>query len=127
MGLRQKGRSRTWLDDHGWWMCVVEFQASGFSKGSYLNVGCTWLWGVKDYLSFDEGYRVEGFSAFQDIGQFSSVADQLAHRAAGEVNRYRAMFPNVHAVARYYSQSLPTTFWPSFNTAVACALAGAVE
>ncbi len=127
MGLRQKGRSRTWIDDHGWWLCGVEFQPSGFSKGSYLNVGCMWLWQVKDYLSFDEGYRVEEFSSFQDTDQFSSVTDRLAHRAAGEVSRYRAMFTDVRAVARYYSESLPTTFWPTFNAAVACGLVGAVE
>src|SRR5687767_4381931 len=59
MGLFQKGRSRTWLDDQGWWVCVVEFQPSSWSRGSYLNVGCMWLWGVKDYISFDEGYRIE--------------------------------------------------------------------
>jgi hypothetical protein len=44
MWLRQKGRSRTWLDDHGWWLTVVEFQPSGFDHGTYLNVGVNWLW-----------------------------------------------------------------------------------
>ena len=39
LGCLQKGRSRTWIDDHGWWIGVVEFQPSGWSKGSYLNVG----------------------------------------------------------------------------------------
>jgi len=39
IGLTRKGRSRVWLDDRGWYVTVVEFQPSGFSKGSYLNVG----------------------------------------------------------------------------------------
>jgi hypothetical protein len=26
LGLTQKGRSRVWLDDHAWWLGVVEFQ-----------------------------------------------------------------------------------------------------
>lgn len=43
MGRVRKGRSRTWWDDHGWWLINVEFQPSGFSKGSYLNVGICWL------------------------------------------------------------------------------------
>jgi hypothetical protein len=38
LGFKRKGRSRTWLADHGWWLTVVEFQPSAWSKGSYLNV-----------------------------------------------------------------------------------------
>jgi hypothetical protein len=127
MGLTQKGRSRTWLDDHGWWLCVVEFQPSGWSRGSYLNVGCCWLWQVKDYLSFDEGSRVEGFTGFENEAQFASVSDQLAQRAAGEVSRYRKMFSNVKAIAEYYRGNRPSGFWPSFNAAIACALSGSVD
>src|ERR1051325_6569931 len=82
MGLTQKGRSRTWLDDHGWWLCVVEFQPSSWAGGSYLNVGCCLLWQVKDSLSFDEGYRVENFAEFKDEAQFGSASDQLVQRAA---------------------------------------------
>ena len=48
LGLFQKGSSRTWTDDHGWWIVVIEFQPSGFGKGSYLNVGAMWLWHEKD-------------------------------------------------------------------------------
>jgi hypothetical protein len=124
MQLVQKGRSRTWLDDHGWWLCVVEFQPSSWSRGSYLNVGCCWLWQVKDYLSFDEGSRVEGFHDFQDQTQFAAVAEQLARRAAAEVERYRGLFPSIRAVADYYVRNPREDFWPSFNAAVACGVAG---
>jgi hypothetical protein len=127
MGLTQKGRSRTWLDDHGWWLCVVEFQPSGWSRGSYLNVGCCWLWQVKDYLSFDEGSRIEGFTGFENEAQFSTVSDQLAQRAAEEVSRYRKMFTNVNTVADYYHRNRPDGFWPSFNAAVACASGGLID
>jgi hypothetical protein len=127
MGLTQKGRSRTWLDDHGWWLCVVEFQPSGFSRGSYLNVGCCWLWQVNDYLSFDEGSRVEDFTGFKNETQFATVSDQLAQRAAAEVSHYRKLFSNVNAVANYYHCNRPSGFWPSFNAGIACALSGAVD
>jgi hypothetical protein len=127
MGLTQKGRSRTWLDDHGWWVCVVEFQPSSWSRGSYLNVGCMWLWNVKDYISFDEGNRVESLTTFQDERQFQSESDRLARRAAAEVNRYRSLFPSVNAVASYYISHPTTVFWPSFHAGIACAVAGRVE
>jgi len=127
IGLFQKGRSRTWLDDHGWWICVVEFQPSSWSRGSYLNVGCTWLWHVNDCLSFDEGGRVEPFSRFRDESQCELVANSLAEQAANEIIRYRKLFPNVHQVCAHYLQRWPDGFWPSFHAAVACALAGEAD
>lgn len=38
LGLQECGRSRTWIDDHGWWLGIVEFQP-GRNNGSYLNFG----------------------------------------------------------------------------------------
>jgi len=124
MGVVQKGRSGTWLDDHTWWVVVIEFQPSGWSRGSYLNVGCMWLWQVKSYVSFDEGNRVAPFSGFEGEEQFRLVADRLARNAAQEVLRYRNLFSNVKKLCRYYLQHRPTAFWPSFHAAIACALSG---
>jgi hypothetical protein len=122
MGLFQKGRSRTWLDDRQWWMCVVVFQPSSWSRGSYLNVGCMWLWHVKDYISFDEGYRVDSFVEFRDEHQFESAAAQLADRAAKEVARYRALFPNISSVCEYLLQIELAPGWPWYDAGIACAL-----
>ena len=44
LGCIRKGRSRVWLDDQGWWVGKIEFQPSSCSKGSYLNVGASYLW-----------------------------------------------------------------------------------
>jgi hypothetical protein len=127
MGLVQKGRSRIWLDDRQWWVCVVEFQPSSWSRGSYLNVGCMWLWLVKDYVSFDLGHRVEHFHEFQDEQQFKTESMDLAARAAREVTRYRALFPTVRDVADYYQRHDPTAGWPSYDAAIACALSHRVD
>ena len=126
MGMFQKGRSRTWLDDHGWWICVVEFQPSDWSRGSYLNVGCMWLWKEKDYMSFDEGNRVEPFTRFQEESQFEIEAARLTRRAADEVQRYRLLFPTVRSVCEFYLQRPPTNAgnWTTFHAGVACAMAG---
>jgi len=53
IGCIEKGRSRIWLDDQRWWVTVVEFQPSGRSKGSCLNVGACWLWHAKDHFTFE--------------------------------------------------------------------------
>lgn len=50
LGLVQHGSSRTWFDDHGWWVVTVQFDASGFGKGSYLRVGTSPLWMPTDYI-----------------------------------------------------------------------------
>ena len=128
LGLTQKGRSRTWLDDNGWWLCIVEFQPSGWSRGSYLNVGCMWLWQETTHLRFDEGYRVENFVAFENTDQFVTAAEKLAKRAAAEVERYRTLFATVSDVASYYmkrvSTSEPPEFWRNFHAGVACGVVG---
>src|SRR6185437_1293682 len=59
LGLMQRGPSRMWFHDHGWWLVVVSFESSSWSKGSYLDVAAMWLWDRKDYVSFDVGGRVE--------------------------------------------------------------------
>jgi len=124
LGLFQRGRSRTWLDDHGWWLGVVEFQPSGWDKGSYLNVGAMWLWFEKDYFSINHGYRVENFATFQDETQFAPLAENLAIRAAEEVARLRSLFPSVHSAARQLAAKPLMGFWDCFHAGVACGLSG---
>lgn len=126
-GLFQKGRSRTWLGDQMWWMVVVEFQSSGWSRGSYLNVGCMWLWNIKQHISFDVGYRVDGFLPFENVEQFGPVAERLAIAALEKVGEYRRLFRSVHDASDYYFENTPKSFWPCFDAAIAHSLAGRVE
>jgi hypothetical protein len=124
IGLRQKGRSRTWLDDQGWWLVVVEFQPSGWAKGTYLNVGACWLWSPRDYIAFDEGYRVETFNRFHTAEQFTQHSRRLAKRAADEVSRYRARFDSIKTVSDYYDKKAPEDIWGLFHASVAAGLSG---
>lgn len=68
LGMFQKGQSRCWLDDNGWYIIQVEFQPSAWSKGAYLNVGVSFLWekseALNETLSFDVGYREKGHVEF---------------------------------------------------------------
>lgn len=99
LGVTQRGRSRTWIDDRGWWLITVEFQPSGSGRGTYLNVGGSWLWYPKDSNSFDLGYRVQGFRDLSGVDA-SQTCDELAQRAAAEVRALRMRFPDVEAAAR---------------------------
>ena len=112
LGLRRKGRSRVWLDDRGLWVNIVEFQPSDWTKGSYLNVGVTWLWHVYDdepFLFFDVQSRVEALVRFEDEAQFASEARRLAESARTEIVELRRRFPNLEAAADWLDADVRRT------------------
>jgi hypothetical protein len=93
IGVQQMSRSpRLWTADRGWWLINVEFQPSGYSVGSYLNVGLQHLWIPKDHRVFEYSSRqpIDGYGQFVDLsGDDASAghaADALARsaRAAAE-------------------------------------------
>ena len=89
-GLFQKGNSRTWIDDNGWYLTIVEFQPSGYMKGTYLNVAIHYLWREIDYFTFDYGSRIGDFKAFVgDAEQFQNEMTELAQIAIRQVQEYR--------------------------------------
>lgn len=135
MGLVQKGRSRTWLDDHDAWLIVVEFQPTSSGKGSYLNVGICWLWDVepKDHLSFDLGHRVQGapgqgLELYESEQQWTPIAEALAQRAAREVRAYRSRVPDLRGAAAVLAEQRAdgTAGWPLWHGAIASGLVGDV-
>ncbi|MFF8413885.1 hypothetical protein [Streptomyces omiyaensis] len=125
LGLQQRGRSRTWIDDHGWWLGVVEFQP-GRSDGSYLNVGVMWLWQDRDHLSFDAGGREPGFERFVNPAQFALDAQSLARRAAALVRENRARFVDLPSTTAFLTsqKSRPDHFWDGYHAGVAAGLSG---
>jgi len=126
LGLTQKGRSRTWLDDHGWWLGVVEFQPSSFGRGSYLNVGVNWLWTPKDYLSYDFGGRLDvgGYAEYETDDQFRPLAMKLAALASEEVARLRELFPTVDAAAKRLAREKEPSVVEAIDAGIALGLTG---
>lgn len=102
LGLQRKGRSRTWLDDQDWWLGVVEFQPSGWDRGTYLNVGLMLLWRPAGQIRFDIGYRKDGFTAAD--ASFESTVQAKAALAATEVVKQRSNFRTPAAVIKHYSR-----------------------
>lgn len=127
LGCRRKGQSRFWSADHGFHQIGIEFQPSGWSKGSYLNVGVQWLFYPKPYFTFDTGYRTADFVPFMDEAQFAPEADRLAAHAAGEVQRLRAKFHSLAAVAHHLkAEPLGLPGWSNYYAAVAAGLIGEI-
>jgi hypothetical protein len=122
LGLTQVGRSRTWLDDRGWYLINVEFQPSSGAKGSYLNVGAMWLWHEQDYVSFDYGYRIAPFEPAD--AAWAERAHRLSDLAAQRVLELRLELPDVRGAARLLRKTKPLADWHLFHAAVATGLAG---
>ena len=75
LGVFQKGRSRCFIDDNGWFFTVIEFQPS-VGTGTYLNAAMHFLWKspLREYLSFDfavNGSRVKGLLLYENEAHVS--------------------------------------------------------
>jgi hypothetical protein len=134
LGLRRNGQSRLWIGDHGWWLAVVEFQPSGFSKGSYLNVAAHWLWSGQSHISFDLGCgpdgtsRIGGFEACVPEEPFEEAATRLAQVAADGNRELTTRLPSIDAAADLLLSRAATSplhdGWLTFHAGVAAGLAG---
>jgi len=130
LGLFQKGSSRTWIDDRGWWIVVIEFQPSGFGKGSHLNVGAMWLWHEQDHFTFDfgndVGCRIASFVGYVDEKQFTREANRLAYLAKDEVLKLRSKLVSIHDAARYLPRKAARddSAWTKLSAAIALGYVG---
>jgi hypothetical protein len=112
IGCVRRAQSRVWLSDQRYWAIMIEFQPSGFSKGSYLSVGASWLWYDRGNggLAFNVGNRVEdaGFIQFENAEQFRPLIEKMAARAVAEVLALRAKFPSIDAISRFLNAAPDT-------------------
>ena len=133
LGFHRKGRSRTWLADHAWWLTIVEFQPSAWSKGAYLNVGAHWLWSSMGHLSFDFGHRIAGFVEYLSDAQFAPVAAEMGDRAARAADQLARTFASLNATADVLLADVHRTHnpgqgsWMAYNAGVAASLSGRVD
>ena len=131
IGLRRKGTSRIYLSDEGIWSCIVEFQPSAFSAGSYLNVAAHWLWTADSHISLDYGGRVGDFLAFGDPEGFAEASRRLALSAVPAVQQLRRTFASIRDIAHFLVKAERDQAeqgsgggWGAFNAAVASGLVG---
>ncbi|MDO9414009.1 MAG: hypothetical protein Q7T81_15675 [Pseudolabrys sp.] len=122
IGCVRKGQSRTWRADHRYWVIDVEFQPSGWQKGSYLNISVAWLWNVTH--GYDFAYRAGSFIPFETAEQFTPPIRELAAIAATEVLKVREQFGSFSDILDYIKADNRRAPWPGFNAAIVCGLAG---
>ena len=95
LGVFQKGTSRIYVDDNGYFFTVLEFQPSGFAKGTHLNIALHFLWNKRDHFSFDFPFgadiRVKNFVEYQNNEQFTREVTKYVQEAARQVMFYRKL------------------------------------
>lgn len=124
LGLRRDGKSRVWYDDHGWWAIVVEFQPSSWGRGSYLNVGLSWMLYEQSHWAFDIGYREEGFRPAIQEQQFEAAMEAIASHASRCVQRYREDFASPSSMYSYYRGLSNLRGWPDYYAGMLAGLLG---
>ena len=127
-GLYQKGSSRIWVDENGWFFTVVDFQGSWNDRGSYLNVGMQHLWNEWGDLRTVCGIRNTrewawvGYKGNADI--FSQEITSLAETALERVLEYRTLADPKTAKSVPLINSGIAPFWSKWDRFMTAALAG---
>jgi hypothetical protein len=129
LGFRQKGRSRVWFADRGFWALVVEFQPSGFGKGSYLNIAATWFWHPDSDWGFNYMRRASGLVPFETSEQFQPKDERLAKLAAAETAQLDKKFISLDRIADHLKEEvndprLSQNPWTLYHGAIVTALTG---
>jgi hypothetical protein len=130
LGLTQKGRSRLWFDDHGWWLILVEFQPSAWSKGSYLNVGFQHLWRVTEHFSFGGHERLlvdgEQFLSLDETHpeSFQAGATRLVDEAQKAVEQRRQDHRDGTEAVERIAEGETVSIFESFDAGISLGLLG---
>jgi hypothetical protein len=125
LGFVRQGRSRFWLADQRFWIIFADFQPSGWSKGTYLNMGVKWLWEPKPILDISD--RPVDFIAFESKEQFSPLIERMAEVAAKEALRLKTKFKALDDIYSYLVANAVRDGWPIYHAAIASGLIGDVE
>lgn len=154
-GLFQKGQSRTWLEDNGYYLTVIEFQPSQYDRGAYLNAGISFLWESTEVLNrvlcfdytlnpytarvheieeCDEWLYPRGLSYVSyngDDAKFEAEIEKFAEMARNRVIQFRKfrdlIFAKQALVKRVEEIEDKRIFWEMYNLAMLCFYKGDYE
>jgi hypothetical protein len=128
LGCKRVRQSRFWYSDESFWTVSVEFQPSGWAKGTYLNVGANWLWYPKSTwgFSFSDDIRVEGagFARFESAEQFTPLIGNVASCAAQEVLRLREKYRSLAEIHKHLMTRAARNGLHAYHAAVTAGLVG---
>lgn len=105
----QKGNSRVYLDDNGYYFTVIEFQPYSIKKGTFLNVGLNFLFKkghVLHLLNLYGDVRVgRKFIEYINDEQFEEDVKKYVKLANKYILKYRR-FADINYAKKYISKKL---------------------
>jgi hypothetical protein len=116
--ITQKGSSRTFLFDNGWWTIVIEFQPTSYSKGSYLNIVLDFNFYPRDYFAFTYGNREKGFEEANDEALFVKIINDYCDLAISKVDTLTVQFRDVWSAAKTFKKQVDKDPWNEFDLAM---------
>lgn len=111
----QKGNSRIYLDDNGYYFTMIEFQPTSIKKGTFLNVGLHFLFNKDHYLSFSFSYNNDTrigkkLIEYKNDEQFEKEVRKYVELANTYVLKYRS-FRDVNYAKQYIVNELNDSDW----------------
>ncbi len=125
-GITRKGQSRIFLDDHCWFITIIEFQPHRWERGTFLNVGVNFNWYENDYFSFDIGNRETPFIEFTDEETFQIEIENLCALALKKANEYKESLKTAQAAHEKISnfEFVSDTLWGNYHKGIISGLIG---
>jgi hypothetical protein len=130
IGFRRRGRSRLWLADHGYWLNVVEFTPSRWSKSVSLVNAAHWLWVGAGVMSFNEAVSSNCHADFETEDQFRDANIAIAQVARANALEIKARFGSFNAIANFVIERARTSpdsmgpSWWGYEAGIASGLLG---
>lgn len=111
----QKGNSRVYLDDNGYYFTMVEFQPYSLKKGAFLNAGLSFFFYKNNRLSFSYSYNSElrigkKFIEYINDKQFEKDIRGYVLLANDYILRYRD-FSDIDYAKEYIVNELDNNNW----------------
>lgn len=122
----QKGNSRVYLDDNGYYFTMIEFQPYSLKKGVFLNIGLSFLFNKDDYLTFsyslDNETRVgKNFIEYRNDEQFEKEVRKYVELASEYILKYRK-FVDVNYAKEVMMKELDDNNWNPYIKSMFCFL-----
>jgi len=125
LGFQQKGRSRFWFKDNGWYANYVEFQPMSQRIGTSANFGISWLWYPRDHWAYSIGER-QNFVEYNDDHLFQSSVSQMVSDACAYAHATSEKLSSLEC-AYAFSKQMAKPDWGEFDLGILAALTGRVD
>lgn len=121
--IYQHGKSRIFLYDNGWWIIIIEFQPSSFSKGTYLNIGINFNFYPNDSFAFSYGHREKNLEEAENEVLFEKIINDYCDYTIKKVEKLKYKFRNVHAAIKTFKKQ-EFDSWDHFDLAMLYGITG---